>query len=289
MKRSIFHYSIDEVAPYIDWSYFLHAWGMGNTGKQSSTASVADASLRSCMTTPADALLDDARAMLKELDGKYCTHALFALCDARGDGDNLVIEGITLPLLRQQHALAGKPNLCLSDFVSPHGDSIGLFATTVDGKLGEEFAGDDYKRIMAQALADRLAEATATLMHRTVRTKPEFWGYAPEEQLGIEELNREEYQGIRPAVGYPSLPDQSVIFIIDRILKLTEIGITLTPNGAMAPHASVCGIMIAHPLSKYFGVGEISEEQLDDYCLRRGLPRENVRKFLARNISEEKL
>ena len=111
------------------------------------------------------------------------------------------------------------------------------------------------------------------------------WGYAPQEQLTPEQLNREEYQGIRPAVGYPSLPDQSVIFIIDKLLGLEDAGIKITPNGAMHPHASVCGIMISHPAAHYFAVGSIDTAQLNDYAARRGLPIEEIGKFLARNIS----
>ena len=224
MKKHIFHYSIAELVPYIDWSYFLHAWGLSPNTKGCSTA---------------DEVVRDANEMLNEMQERYSTHAIFALCDARGDGDNIIIEETLLPLLRQQHAIAGKPNLCLSDYVSPYGDKIGLFATTVDSAFGQEYINDDYMRILSSALADRLAEATATLMHRNVRSSKELWGYALGEKLSVEELNREEYQGIRPAIGYPSLPDQSIIFIIDKLLQLSDIGIKLTSNGAMSPHSSV--------------------------------------------------
>lgn len=269
MKKHIFHYSITELVPYIDWSYFLHAWGLSPNTKGCGTA---------------DEVVRDANEMLNEMQGRYSTHAIFALCDARGDGDNIIVEETLLPLLRQQHAAAGKPNLCLSDFVSPHGDRLGLFATSVDHDFGKEYGHDEYMNIMASALADRLAEATATLLHKNVRTTGELWGYCPGEELTPEELNRETYQGIRPAVGYPSLPDQSVIFIIDRLLQMEDIGITTTANGAMFPHASVCGIMISHPEARYFAVGKISGEQFRDYTARRGLPEETTRKFLARNL-----
>ncbi len=271
MKREVFHFSIEEAAPYIDWSYFLHTWGMGNAGKE---------------TVTAEELLREAHEMLKYLNGKYRTHAVFALCNAHSDGDNIIIEGTALPLLRQQHAVAGMPNLCLSDFVSPYGDKIGLFATSAESGIGEEFAGDDYRRIMSQALADRLAEATASLLHLKVRTEKELWGYAPNEKLDIEQLNREEYQGIRPAVGYPSLPDQSVIFILDGILGMKDAAVEITANGAMLPHASVSGIMLSHPAARYFAIGEISMEQLEDYCARRGKPVEEIKRFLQRNIKE---
>ena len=138
--------------------------------------------------------------------------------------------------------------------------------------------------LLCQTLADRLAEATATLLHMQVRTDAELWGYSQGEELTIEELFLERNQGIRPAVGYPSLPDQSIIFDIDRLIYLDSIGIALTPNGAMTPHASVCGMMISHPLSRYFAVGRITEEQLADYAERRGTPTDLLRKFLSKNI-----
>lgn len=266
MKREIFTYQIAEVAPYIDWSYFLHAWGIANGNRQ------------------AGEIIAEAKAMLAELDGKYSTTSIFALCDARGDGDNIVIEETILPLLRQQHSTKGKYNLCLSDFVSPHGDRIGLFAASVESTLGHEYAGDYYKYLLAQTLADRLAEATATLLHKRVRTDKKLWGYAPDEALTLEDLLAERNQGIRPAVGYPSLPDQSIIFTIDKLLHLREAGITLTLNGAMTPHASVCGLIIAHPAAQYFAVGKIDGEQLVDYAKRCGTTAGELTRFLAKNI-----
>ena len=266
MKRVFFSYGIKEVAPLIDWSYFLHAWGITKGSRQ------------------ADEIISDAKAMLDELDGKYRTSAIFALCDAKGNGDDIIVEGTILPLLRQQHCTEGVYNLCLSDFVSPHGDWIGLFATSVDGTFGNEYAGDDYKRLLSQTLADRLAEATATMLHKHVRTDKELWGYCPNEELSVEDMLAERNQGIRPAVGYPSLPDQSIIFIIDKLLNLEDAGIELTANGAMTPHASVCGLMIAHPATQYFAVGKIDKEQLSDYANRRGSTPGEIGKFLAKNI-----
>ena len=268
MKRHTFHYEISEVAPYIDWSYLLHAWGL--TGKATEHT--------------AEEVINDAKAILDETEGKYRTHALFALCEAKGCDDNIIIEEMALPLLRQQHTQADKPNLCLSDFVSPYGDKIGLFATTIDSAFGAEHSDDPYHNLLAQTLADRLAEATASLLHKQVRTQKELWGYSQHEELTIKELLQEKNQGIRPAVGYPSLPDQSVIFRIDSVLNMSDIGITLTPNGAMTPHASVCGMMIAHPQAYYFGVGKITEEQLSDYAQRRGTTAAELRKFLSKNI-----
>ncbi|MBO7192904.1 MAG: 5-methyltetrahydrofolate--homocysteine methyltransferase [Bacteroidaceae bacterium] len=268
MKRLIFNYGIKDVAPFIDWSYFLHAWGIA-TAKGSQ---------------PAQEVVNDAKAMLDEIDGKYKTTAIFALCNARSHDDNIIIEDVALPLLRQQHCIESAYNLCLSDFVSPQDDRIGLFATSVESTFGSEYTNDDYLRLLSQTLADRLAEATATLLHKQVRTEKELWGYSQNEILAIEELLAEKNQGIRPAVGYPSLPDQSIIFTIDKLLHLSEAGITLTPNGAMTPHASVCGLIIAHPSAQYFAVGKIDKEQLKDYAKRRNMSIENVSRFLVKNI-----
>ena len=141
---------------------------------------------------------------------------------------------------------------------------------------------DPYKHLLVQTLSDRLAEAATEKMHKYVRK--EVWGYAKDENLSIPDLLVEKYQGIRPAVGYPSLPDQSVNFILDEILDMKQIGIRLTENGAMYPHASVCGLMFAHPASHYFSVGKIGEDQLADYAARRGKSVGEMRKFLAANL-----
>ena len=136
--------------------------------------------------------------------------------------------------------------------------------------------------MLIQTLADRLAEATAEKLHEQVRKM--HWGYAPDENLNMKQLHNEEFQGIRPAVGYPSLPDQSVNFILDELLDMKQIGIRLTENGMMTPHASVSGLLMAHPACRYFSVGRIDEEQLKDYASRRGMPMDEMRKFLAANL-----
>jgi fumarate hydratase class II len=135
---------------------------------------------------------------------------------------------------------------------------VALFAATVDTAMETDLRSDAYERMLSQTLADRLAEATAEVLHREVRCS--LWGYAPQERLDTDALLRGDYQGIRPAVGYPSLPDQSIIFIIDKLLNLKDAGISLTPNGAMRPHASVCGLMIAHPAAQYFSIGKIDRD-----------------------------
>lgn len=257
-------YSIAEVAPYINWIYFYYAWGM------SSKPAAEKQKLRA-----------EAEETLLMLDRRYATHALFELYGANGDGDDIVLDGtFRLPMLRQQQA---SPSLCLSDFVRPLSsgvkDKVGVFAATVDIGLETDFGHDDYLKMMVQLLADRLAEATAEKMHQEVRTS--YWGYAPGEQLSMSELHAEQFQGIRPAVGYPSLPDTSINFLLDELLGMKTVGIRLTESGAMKPHASVSGLMFAHPQARYFAIGKIGDDQLLDYSRRRGVPVSVMRKFLG--------
>ena len=225
--------------------------------------------------------------MLDAFETRYCTHAVVGLFAANSDGDDLLLGGVRMPLLRQQHS-AGKdaPKLCLADFVRPLSggveDCVGVFATTVDGGMEHDFLGDDYRRMLAQTLADRLAEATAELLHLEVRRT--YWGYAPDEHLSIGELLSEKFQGIRPAVGYPSLPDTSLNFVLDRLLHFSDIGIRLTESGMMTPHASVSGLMLAHPQAHYFDLGKIGDDQLCDYARRRGVPVSMIRKFLESSL-----
>ena len=265
------HYGIHEVNRYINWSYFFHAWGFQPRDMQSPEAKQ---------------LLQEANQMLTLLNENFQTHAIFKLAEANSEDNDVWIENTRFPFLRQQTAKEGKPYLCLSDFIRPKSqeikDYIGLFATTVDAKMEQLYPEDHYQHLLVKTLSDRLAEATADKLHETVRKT--IWGYAPDEQLSIEQLHNEEFQGIRPAVGYPSLPDQSVNFLLDELLDMQQIGIHLTENGMMQPHASVSGLMLAHPASRYFSIGKIDEEQLHDYASRRRLPVEQMRKFLAANL-----
>ena len=265
------HYRIHEVSRYINWSYFFHAWGFQPRDMQSPEALQ---------------LLQETRQMLTLLNENFQTHAIFKLAEANSEDNDVWIENTRFPFLRQQTAKEGKPYLCLSDFIRPKSqeikDYIGLFATTVDAKMEQLYPEDHYQHLLVKTLSDRLAEATAEKLHETVRKT--IWGYAPNEQLSIEQLHNEEFQGIRPAVGYPSLPDQSVNFLLDELLDMQQIGIHLTENGMMQPHASVSGLMLAHPASRYFSIGKIDEEQLHDYASRRRFPVEQMRKFLAANL-----
>lgn len=293
----IVHYHIHEVSEYINWVYFFHAWGF-----QPRYAGIAN--IHGCdacramwlvrfpeeernKAAEAMQLFKEANRMLRLLDEKgYQTHAIFRLTEANSEENDLWLDGKRFPLLRQQNNRPGEPYLCLSDFVRPLSgdikDQVGIFVTTIDKETEDLYPDDAYRRMLVQTLADRLAEATAEKLHEQIRKQ--IWGYAPNEQLSIHQLHNEEFQGIRPAVGYPSLPDLSVNFLLDEWLDMKRIGIRLTENGMMQPHASVSGLMLAHPASQHFSVGKISEEQLNDYAKRRGLPIDEMRKFLGANL-----
>ena len=268
-------YSISELTPYINWLYFYHAWGLSGKPREDK-----------------EKMKQEALQMLASWEEKYHTHAIFRLFEVCSEGDDLIFflseKKLRFPMLRQQHPSApGEPNLCLADFIRPLSqgirDQVGVFCTSVDGTIIDEYRHDDYLNMMAQTLSDRLAEATAEKLHEEVRRDRAYWGYAPDENLTIEQQHREEYQGIRPAIGYPSLPDTSANFLIDQLIDMKQAGIRLTETGMMTPHASVSGLMFAHPKSRYFELGKIGDDQLRDYARRRGVPVELMRRFLAVN------
>ena len=278
----IISYDISELIPYINWPYFFFAWQVKEQSEK-------------------DHLRQEAETLLQQLEGEYHAYGLFELFDAHSDGDDIVVckgvrsqeSGVSrIPFLRQQQG--NPPYLCLSDFLPPHiistdsclltpdSSKLGVFATSVSLGLETDFHDDPYQKMMAQLLADRIAEAAAERMHEQVRK--EYWGYAKDEDLSIPDMLVEKFQGIRPAVGYPSLPDTSLNFVLDELIDMKQIGIRLTESGAMKPHASVSGLMMAHPQVRYFNLGKIGEDQLQDYARRRGLPIEVCRKFLAANL-----
>ena len=275
-------YDISSLIPYINWPYFFFAWQVKDSSEK-------------------DRLRQEAEALLQQWEGSYHAFGLFELFEAHSDGDDIVVckgdwrqeSGVgRIPCLRQQQG--NPPYLCLSDFLRPYNHStdpslpfpdsskISIFATSVSPALETDFDADPYMKMMAQLLADRLAEAAAERMHEQVRK--DYWGYAKDEHLSIPDMLVGKFQGIRPAVGYPSLPDTSLNFIIDDLIDMKQIGIRLTESGAMKPHASVSGLMLAHPQARYFSIGKIGEDQLRDYARRRGLPLELCRRFLAVNL-----
>ena len=283
------HYTIHEAASYINWLYFFHAWGF--PARYSSIAKV-----HGCVACrqnwlqafpveereraeQAMKLFDEAQQLLCQWDeAGYSTTFRVRLLDANSDGEDVVLaeSGQRIPFLRQQKAEEGRPCYCLADFIRPLSsgipDKIGVFASTVPSQI-------PVKGLEESLVADRLAEATAELGH--MQTRREWWGYAPDEQLTVEELFAEKYQGKRPAVGYPSLPDQSVCFLLSDLLDFSSMGIKLTENGAMIPHASTCGFMFSHPAICHFSIGKVGEDQLQDYARRRGFEADSIRKFLS--------
>ena len=280
-------YSLSEIADFIDWQPFFIAWEMHGKFPQLLTDEV--------IGSAATLLYKDAKKLLKQIiDEKWLTaRAAVGFWSAEKTApDTVTINNkeqiIKLEFLRQQIKKApGQPNISLADFIKKEGtgiDYIGAFSVTIEGiephikRLEDQL--DDYNKIILQALADRLAEAFAELLHK--KTRLDYWGYATDEHLTNEQLIKEEYLGIRPAPGYPACPDHTEKYKLFELLggeKAT--GIHLTESLAMYPASSVCGWYLANPASKYFGVGKINEDQLNDYAQRKGMPLEVAKKWLS--------
>ena len=309
-------YKVEDLVPYIDWNYFFFAWGI--PARFASAAGVHDCP--ACRVAwlggfspeergraaEAQKLMDEARCLLGAWRDRQCA-AAFALLPAWSEGNDICVlpsEGqggnapMRLPMLRRQVPDANGCCLSLADYISPVQPAassdvrnlppenvLGLFSTSFCEADEDSEAEDEekYGQMLCQTLKDRLAEATAEKLHEDVRRI--YWAYAPEERLAMPDLFAAKYRGIRPAVGYPSLPDQSIIFLIDRLLPFSQIGVRLTENGMMQPHASVAGLMLSHPAAEYFSVGQIDGSQLADYAARRGMAQEQLRKYFFRNIS----
>ena len=288
---SLNDYSLEEISHYIDWTFFFYAWKM--SGKY---PAIFEDPLKG---EEARKIFDDAQVMLKRIvDEKMLTaKASYGIYPAHSVGDNVEIFADeektqklqTYPFLRNQEKKeAGVPNLCLSDFVAPAGsgikDYMGFFVVTSGLGLEKwcalfEADNDDYSSIMFKILSDRLAEAFAELLHDKVRR--EYWGYASEEKFTLPQMLKEEYQGIRPAPGYPACPSHLEKGDLFDLLNATErSGIILTENYAMYPAASVSGFYFAHPDSRYFNVSRIGRDQVEDYSLRRGLDIAQTEKWL---------
>lgn len=302
-------YSVGELRPYINWIYFFHAWGFAP--RYATIAAACDCpACRQAWTArfpeperaaaeAATRLFADAQSWLRTHAGSLAVRGRFGLFAARAEGDDIHLltdkdEEVVLPFLRQQRPAPGS-NVCLcwSDFVNPKpatkGDgplpithTLGIFVTAAGEKASSPTTDNDYDLLLGQTLKDRLAEAAAEKLHERVRRID--WGYAPDEALPPAALFAESYQGRRPAVGYPSLPDQSLIFLLDRVLDFSHADVSLTETGMMCPHAAVAGLMLAHPAAHHFSVGPIDDTQLADYARRRGLPASTLRHFLAGNL-----
>ncbi|MBC7826133.1 MAG: methionine synthase [Chitinophagaceae bacterium] len=284
-------YDLNEIQKYIDWQPFFIAWEMHGKFPQILTDSV--------IGTEATKLYNDAQKLLKKIiDNKWLqAKGVIGFWPANSNGKDTITllnnvngksESIELECLRQQiKKVANQSNLSLSDFIAPaefaKTDHIGAFAVSIHGIdihiKNFEAQHDDYNKIILQALADRLAEAFAEMLHEKVRK--EFWGYAKDEQLDNEQLIKETYQGIRPAPGYPACPDHTEKNKLFSLLNATEHAeIILTESLAMFPASSVCGWYFSHPESKYFGVGKIEKDQVEDYAERKKMPLEEIEKWL---------
>lgn len=273
---------------YIDWTPFFQAWELAGRFPKILSDPIVGAEARK--------LYSDANQMLDRIvnEKMLVAKAVFGIYPANSvdDDDILVFQNngdvLKFHTLRQQTPKpSGHPNLALADFVAPvdsgHTDYLGAFCVSIFG--ADELAGkfesekDDYSAIMVKALADRLAEAFAEYLHERVRK--EYWGYAPNEKLDNEALIREQYQGIRPAPGYPACPDHTEKLTIWKLLKVeASIGTTLTESLAMWPASSVSGWYFSHPESRYFGIGKIDQSQLEEYACRKGWDLETAKRWL---------
>lgn len=286
------HFSIGEIRKYIDWTFFFVAWEL----KCMYPEIMEDPDLKE----EAKKLFDDANRMLDEIEkeGLLEASAVYGLFPANSVGDDIVLfadENKTREITRfctirqQEQFKKGLSNLCLSDFIAPieseRIDYVGAFVVTaglgIENSL-KKFAEqhDDYNSIMIKVLADRLAEAFTELLHEKIRK--EDWGYANGENLGVEDMLREKYQGIRPAFGYPSLPEHSEKKVLWDFLDVEKnIGATLTESFAMYPAASVSGLVFAHPDALYFTIDKIQTDQVKDYASRKGISEEKAKKLLS--------
>jgi len=264
---------------YIDWQFFFHAWEL--KGK-----------FPAILDQPAAReLYDDAQALLGEIlrDGSLRARGVYGYWPARADGDDVVLEeGTRFCFLRQQSAYGdSRPNRCLADYVSSDNDHVGAFAVAIHGahELAARYEAerDDYGAIMVKALADRFAEAFAESLHQRARRE---W-YEPKEQLSSEDLIAEKFRGIRPAFGYPACPDHTEKRKLFDLLGAERAGLALTESYAMSPAAAVSGIYLAHPLSRYFSVGRLGRDQVEDYAARKGMALEEAERWLGPNLGYE--
>jgi 5-methyltetrahydrofolate--homocysteine methyltransferase len=292
-RRIVDDVTVADLDPYIDWTFFFSTWELrGKYPKILDDPKLGEA---------ARELFANGREMLDEIIAKRWLNprGVYGFWPARRVGDDIVLyrdedlstELTRFPMLRQQAIQpTGKPNRSLADFVAPIEagipDYIGAFAVTSGVETGDLAAGyekdhDDYRSIMVKSLADRLAEAFAELLHARARKD---WGYGADEKLSNEDLIAERYRGIRPAFGYPACPDHLPKRPLFDLLKAPEVGIELTETCSMTPAASVSGLYFAHPEARYFTVGRLGRDQIEDYAKRIGLSVEETERWLASNL-----
>jgi 5-methyltetrahydrofolate--homocysteine methyltransferase len=291
LGRRVLDVPLAEIVPYIDWTFFFTAWQLKGRFPAILEHPKYGAAARE--------LHEHGQAMLRRMvdEGMVAARAVYGFWPAARDGDDIVVydearakERLRFPMLRQQQQSGDGPHLCLADWLAPVGgppDHIGAFAVTAGLRAEEaarrfEAAGDDYSAIMVKALADRMAEALAELLHQRARRQ---WGYGADEQLSHEDLIAERYRGIRPAFGYPACPDHTEKGKLFELLAAQEVGIELTEHFAMTPAASVSGIYLAHPQARYFGVGRIGLDQVHDYAARKRMTVAEVERWLGSSLA----
>jgi 5-methyltetrahydrofolate--homocysteine methyltransferase len=292
-RKEIIAYPLEELRRFIDWTPFFQTWMLAGRYPGIFKDPVVG--------VEAKKLFDDANKMLDDIirDKSLQANGVIAFYPAVNKEDDVHLfksendktSFAAFHFLRQQNKKAQNlPNFCLADFISPEEgkDYFGMFAVTAGlglEKLIEKHKAnhDDYSDIMAKALADRLAEAFAEALHEKVRK--ELWGYAKDEKLTNEQLIDEEYKGIRPAPGYPACPDHTEKKLLFELLEGSKVGIELTESYAMYPGAAVSGFYFSHPDSKYFGLGKIEKDQVEDYSKRKGMTVEEIERWLAPNLS----
>jgi 5-methyltetrahydrofolate--homocysteine methyltransferase len=266
---------LNELREMIDWQFFFLAWEL--KGK---FPAILDQPVARELYDDANALLDDIVA-----DGRLRAEGVYGFWPAHAEDDDIVVGDVRLPMLRQQtEKPEGRPNRSLADYVAPSGDHLGGFAVGVHGadELAAEYeaAQDDYRAIMVKALADRLAEAFAEWVHLKARRE---W-FEPDAEPSLEDLHAERFRGIRPAFGYPASPDHSEKRELFDLLGAADAGLGLTESYAMTPAAAVSGLIFAHPSSRYFTVGRVGRDQVEDYARRRGLDLAEVERWLRPNL-----
>ena len=287
--------SLKELLPFIDWSPFFRSWDLHGKFPDILTDKVVG--------EQATIMFDEAQVMIKEIIAKQLLKpkAIFGLFEANTiNEDDISIhkkgkEIVVFRTLRQQlKKREGIPNIALADFIAPKEtnktDYMGAFCVAIFGaqELADSYKAkeDDYNAIMAQAIADRFAEALAEYLHKQIRTK--HWGYDNDEGLTNDDLIKETYKGIRPAPGYPACPDHLEKETIWELLKVEEnIGVTLTESLAMWPAAAVSGYYFANKEAKYFGLGKITNDQVTDFASRKGITNENAKKWLHPTLAEQ--
>lgn len=302
-RQIIPHIPVEEIVPYIDWKFFFPSWNL--SAKYYTLQNVDDCPacnktwINSFAETEREKaeeglkLFRDAQKLLDEFIFNKAEYikAVYGVFDAYTENECIFINDICFPMLRRQKKDEKNEYLSLCDYVMPKGmgkDYVAGFTVTAGVGVNDlmnryEEQGDEYKVLLLKSVLDRLAEAATEYLHAKIRR--EYWGFAPDENISVNDMFTLKYQGIRPAVGYPSIPDQSINFLLNNnLLQSNEVGVMLTENGVMLPNASVSGLIFAHPQAKYFNIGKISEDQVSAYIKRKNSDADLTRKFLAANM-----